>query len=206
MPSALRGADAGQAGRGVLPPLAIPCRPALLLDPALFSRAPAAEVRTDWRGAFIARWRQRAEQRRRREQELAEARQREEQMRRLRWANPPFRGPYFPAPHPPGMPPGIVGGDYDRLPMLGGMGGGGRGLLGPGGGLGMAPGPLGLGGPGFGGMGGPGFGGMGSPGFGGMGGMGGMGRGMGGGGLGGVPGMPGFGGAGARGGAGFHQH
>jgi hypothetical protein len=60
-------------------------------------------------------------------------REREAEARRAaRWLAPPGRSfappPHYPAPAPPGFP-GVIGGDQDRLPFLGG-GAGGRGALG----------------------------------------------------------------------------
>ena len=111
-----------------------------------------------WRAAFAARWRRRAERRRLEDQAI-----------RLRpRMDPFFRGGGGPGPAPPGfvMPGNIIGGDYDRLPMLGqgvgfpllGGSGGGGGAFGGGGGSrwgGPPGGPLGGGGGGMGPFGGP---------------------------------------------------
>jgi hypothetical protein len=65
----------------------------------------------------------------RREREEEEGRRRR---RRFMAAVPRFHPLHHPAPAPPGFP-GMVGGDTDRLPFLGGTGGGLGGLGGPGG-------------------------------------------------------------------------
>lgn len=102
-----------------------------------------------WRAAFAALWRRRAERRRLEDQAM--------RIRPRARTDPFFRGP---APAPPGfrMPSNIIGGDYDRLPMLGqgvgfpllGSGGsGGGGIFGGGGnhwGGGLPGGPPGGGG------------------------------------------------------------
>lgn len=98
----------------------------------------ANAVRRGWKGAFAARWRQRAE--------------RAAMARRCgpRWLpRVPPALPHGFVPPPPYLPGGLViGGDYDRLPMP--MLGQGPGMYNP---PGMGFGAPGFGGPGFGGPG-----------------------------------------------------
>ncbi|KAG2426738.1 hypothetical protein HXX76_012796 [Chlamydomonas incerta] len=105
-----------------------------------------------WAHVFGRRWRERVEARRRRQQFRPVA---------PMWGPPPLA----PLARAPFMPPGSIGGDFDRLPAIGG------GMILPGGGL-----PGGLpGGFGFGGIGGRGGGRFGGGGPGGPGGPGGFG-------------------------------
>ncbi|PNW70915.1 hypothetical protein CHLRE_17g738800v5 [Chlamydomonas reinhardtii] len=103
-----------------------------------------------WAHVFGRRWQERVEARRRRQQFRPAV---------PGWGPPPLA----PLARPPFMPPGTIGGDYDRLPAIGG------GMMLPGGGLpGGLPGGFGFGG-GVAGRGGGRFGGGGPGGLGGFG-------------------------------------